>query len=196
MGESAKPGTAIDSWELLLPPVIPAAVGRELPVYFDNLIAGDASRYDFDVEAPVGFHRSDGWVWVPDKAGDYPLTIEVYAEDGERLAAASTVVRVKPNEAKADEAAAAHSASVQRTALFIGDSTTAAGHYTAELLRLFALDPSKRLVLLGTAVGESISTPNTKKVRSFSTGGSISPGTWKSGSGKVLFRPTKATGEY
>jgi len=150
MSETAKPGAAIDSWELLLPPVIPAVVGRELPVYFDNLIAGDASRYDFDVETPVGLHRSGGWVWVPDKAGDYPLTIEVYAEEGARLAAASTVVRVKPDEAKADEAAAAPSVSAQRTALFIGDSTTAAGHYTAELLRLFALDPSKRLLLLGT----------------------------------------------
>ena len=143
-------GWAVKPWELLLPPVIPAVVGREVAVYFDNLIAGNASRYDFDVETPVGLHRNDGWVWLPDQAGDYPLTVEVYAEEGTRLARASTVVRVKPAEAEADASAASISVPLLRAALFIGDSTTAAGHYTAELLRLFSLNPSKRLVLIGT----------------------------------------------
>ena len=150
MSETVKEGAAVESWELLLPPVIPAVVGREVAVYFDNLIAGNASRYDFDVVTPVGLHLSDGWVWLPDQAGDYPLTIEVYAEEGARLASASTIVRVKPAETEADASADSNSAPTLRTALFIGDSTTAAGHYTAELLRLFSLNPSKRLILLGT----------------------------------------------
>jgi hypothetical protein len=36
---------------LLLPSVIPALAGYGMNVYFDNLIAGDAFHYDFDVRA-------------------------------------------------------------------------------------------------------------------------------------------------
>lgn len=126
-------------YDLLLPAVIPAVVGHEMNVYFDNLIAGEATRYDFDVHASIGRHRNDRWTCVPEQPGDYALEVEVYSEEGERLAAAKTVVRVKP----------ADTAGHGRRVLFVGDSTTAAGQYTAELLRLFAAD-SSGVTLLGT----------------------------------------------
>lgn len=127
-------------YELIMPPVVPAVVGHEVNVYFDNLICGEATRYDFDVNAPIGRHRNEGWTCVPEEPGDYPLTVEVYSEEGERLDAGSTIVRVKA----ADSGAGSH-----RRVMFIGDSTTGAGQYTAELLRLFSEDPAD-LTLVGT----------------------------------------------
>jgi lysophospholipase L1-like esterase len=127
-------------YDLLLPPVIYAVVGHEMNLYFDNLIAGESSRYDFDVHAGIGRHRNDRWTCVPEQPGDYPLTVEVYSEEGDRLAEAHTVIRVKP---------AGSAPGDGRRVLFIGDSTTAAGQYTSELLRLFAADGSG-VTLLGT----------------------------------------------
>lgn len=126
-------------FDLLLPPVVPAVVGHELNLYFDNLIGGEASRYDFDIRGTIGRHRNDRWTCVPEQAGDYPLAVEVYSEEGERLAGAETIIRVKP----------AETAGHGRRVIFVGDSTTAAGIYTAELLRLFAAD-SSGVTLLGT----------------------------------------------
>ncbi|MDF2720374.1 MAG: hypothetical protein K0Q59_49 [Paenibacillus sp.] len=131
---------ALRPFDLLLPPVMYAVVGHEMNVYFDNLIAGESSRYDFDVHCPIGRHRNDRWSCVAEQPGDYPLDIEVYAEDGGLLASARTTVRVKPAESASGPG---------RRMLFIGDSTTAAGHYTAELLRLFAVDTAS-LELFGT----------------------------------------------
>ncbi|GAA3409283.1 SGNH/GDSL hydrolase family protein [Paenibacillus hodogayensis] len=127
------------SFDLLLPPVIPAVVGHEINLYFDNLIGGEATRYDFDIRGSIGRHRNDRWTCVPEEAGDYPLAVEVYSEDGEKLAEAETVVRVK----------AAGAGGMDRRVLFVGDSTTAAGIYTGELLRLFSADYSG-VTLLGT----------------------------------------------
>lgn len=126
--------------DLLLPPKLYAVVGHETNVYFDNLIACDASRYEFDVHTAVGRHMNDRWTYVPDQPGDVPLQIEVYDDGGRLLASADTVVRV---------AAAAEPADTPRRLLFIGDSTTAAGAYTAELLRLCALG-LQPIALVGT----------------------------------------------
>lgn len=139
-GESLTRQTAMLPYDLLLPPVICAVVGHEMNVYFDNLIAGESSRYDFDVHSAIGRHRNDRWTCVPEQPGDYTLDVEVYSEDGDKLASARTTIRVKPAESSSD---------CKRRVLFIGDSTTAAGHYTGELLRLFALDTAT-LTLLGT----------------------------------------------
>jgi lysophospholipase L1-like esterase len=115
-------------------------VGKEINVYFDNLIYGDARRYDFVVKTSLGKHENERWTAVPTETGDYSLSIEVYDEYGAQLSAADTTVRV------ADQAS---NANTHRKVIFIGDSTTGAGHYTAELLRLFAVD-SMNLELAGT----------------------------------------------
>ncbi|TMV48639.1 SGNH/GDSL hydrolase family protein [Paenibacillus mesophilus] len=130
----------IRPYDLLLPSVIPALAGYEMNVYFDNLIAGDAYRYDFDVRTSIGCHCNERWTCVADRPGDYALIIEVYSEEGELLTTGETIVRVKATDAFSGAG---------RRVLFIGDSTTAEGHYTAELLRLFAADPGG-IMLLGT----------------------------------------------
>ncbi|TMV43038.1 SGNH/GDSL hydrolase family protein [Paenibacillus mesophilus] len=124
--------------DLLLPANIPAVTGKEINLYFDNLIIGDATRYDFVVRCAIGRHQNERWTCVPTELGNVPLTVEVYSEEGVLLSAADTVVQVKATDGNGGS----------RTILFVGDSTTAAGAYTAELLRLFALD-SDNLKLIG-----------------------------------------------
>lgn len=149
---------SMESLDLLLPPVLYAVVGQETNVYFDNLIAGDASRYEFDVHAAAGRHMNDRWTYVPEQAGDVPLQIEVYDDNGRLLASADTVVRVAATAAATATTAETadtprqskrESRSAARHLLFIGDSTTAAGAYTAELLRLCA-QGAQPIALVGT----------------------------------------------
>ena len=128
------------SYNLLLPPFIPAVVGKEMNIYFDNLIMGDARSYEFDVVCEIGRHQNERWTVVPETSGDYLLTIYIYSVNGEKLASAESTVRVA-------EKAAGHG--IVNKALFIGDSITAAGDMTEELLHLIEADPLK-LTLVGT----------------------------------------------
>ncbi|MDF2668993.1 MAG: hypothetical protein K0R67_1299 [Paenibacillus sp.] len=134
--------TEIKPYELLLPPLVPALVGKEINIYFDNLIWGTAKRYEFEISTGLGRHENERWTATPTEAGDYPFTLDLYDELGNKLSTAQTLIRVT-------DATNPQHADVTRNVIFIGDSTTGAGHYTAELLRLFANDPMS-LKLLGT----------------------------------------------
>ncbi|RAV19159.1 hypothetical protein DQG23_21710 [Paenibacillus contaminans] len=127
-------------YSLLLPASIPAFVGHEMNIYFDNLIPGDDGNYEFEVVCEIGRHQNERWTVVPEKEGLYALTIHLYSLDGERLASADSTVTVAKRTTENGP---------MRKALFIGDSTTAAGVFTEELLHLFDDDPL-RLTLIGT----------------------------------------------
>lgn len=142
----------LKSYELLLPDRIPAVTGKEINVYFDNLIYGDSRRCDFEVSCPIGKHMNDRWTAVPQQAGDYPLQITVCNDEGESLCSAASTIHVVDRNA---------GAGMRRHALFIGDSTTANGVFTGELLQLFANDVMQ-LKLAGTH-GEA---PNVNEGRS------------------------------
>lgn len=133
----------MENTELLLPSEIPAAVGREINIYFDNLLVEDADRYYIDVICEVGRHQNERWTFVPEAAGTYPLTVGLYRDPTTPVASVETVVTVS------DTTTTGRAPALPVTALFIGDSTTAAGLYTEELLRLFASD-SRRIELIGT----------------------------------------------
>ncbi|MBP1992088.1 SGNH/GDSL hydrolase family protein [Paenibacillus eucommiae] len=141
--------------EILLPKEIPAVVGKEINIYFDNLIIEDADRYYVDVICDIGQHQNERWTLIPDAPGEYPLTISLYADTITKLATATTMIKVSGSEAVVDKASdtvsdtASDNARIPESVLFIGDSTTAAGFYTDELLNLFQNDPQS-IVLLGT----------------------------------------------
>lgn len=120
----------LKAYELVLPPWIPAETGSEINIYFDNLITGNADRYDFAAVSEIGRHLNERWTAVPDKPGDFNLRIEVYDDHGDRLSAADTVIHVR------DKQQSGHAKRI----LLIGDSITGAGRYTQELLQLFARD--------------------------------------------------------
>jgi len=130
----------MDQWEIVLPPEVPAVVGKEMNIYFDNLMIADADRYYVDVICDIGMQQNERWTVVPDTPGDYLLTIEIYENPVTKLTSASTIVKVS---------GADTGPGMPKTLLFIGDSTTAAGQYTEELLNLFSSE-SMEITLVGT----------------------------------------------
>ena len=126
---------------LALPPTINAVVGREVSVYFDNLIQGDARDFYWDVSCPAGGQFEDRWALTAAAAGSYTLTITAYLKGSETpLATASAALVVK---------AASAGTAVNRKVLVIGDSTTAGGQTVSELVTIFSTD-AMALTLIGT----------------------------------------------
>lgn len=134
----------VRSFELLLPPMIPAVVGKEVNLYFDALICGEIHRVDVEISCAIGRHLQDRWTEVPEIPGQYPLHVMLVDADGTCLSAGETQVVVVDR-----KNGASVPGSAPRKLLCIGDSTTAAGHFTAELLRLAAVDQMP-LALIGT----------------------------------------------
>lgn len=127
--------------DLLLTPIY-AVVGREANVYFSGLSMLDPSRVDWDVtySGNGAQHQNDRFTVTPDVAGTFSLTISALDPiSSVVLATATTSVYV-----------AAAAASVTPTLLAIGDSTTAGGDVTAELVVLDTADANMALTLIGT----------------------------------------------
>lgn len=118
---------------LNLPDTIPAVSGREINVYFDNLVSRDSYKlYDFDVTCALGKQQAERWTAVPGSAGTFAMTINAYNKSNGVLAKTGTTnVIVK---------AASVGTGANRKVLVIGDSTVATGTITGELLTLFGAD--------------------------------------------------------
>jgi lysophospholipase L1-like esterase len=138
---SKRVDSPMDAFEVQLPPTINAVTGKEINIYFDNLIVGHADDYLFDVICSTGIQQNERWTLNTNTAGTYPFRIDVYDKKSvQKVGTASATVVVKSSSV---------GSGVMKKALFIGDSTTAAGKYTNELLNLFSADPMD-ITLLGS----------------------------------------------
>lgn len=118
--------------EILLPDSIPAIVGNEVNIYFDNIIlVNGLGSYQIDVICGIGKQQEERWTCIPTGAGTYPLTINIYKNYTDLVASASTNILVKGGSA---------GTGINRKCLFIGDSTTAHGYYQHTALANFAAD--------------------------------------------------------
>ncbi|MEN6313255.1 MAG: SGNH/GDSL hydrolase family protein [Clostridiaceae bacterium] len=127
-------------YELTLPPKIYCVVGKEINIYFDNLVWDKASNYIVDVACDVGVHQDERWTYTPVAAGTNAITISFYDKYLNLVkSVVSSVVAVAANA----------QTGVSKTCLFIGDSTTAPGVYTNELLTLMGTDVMD-ISLIGT----------------------------------------------
>lgn len=127
--------------DIILPPQY-AVVGRECSVYFQGLCAFDAARVDWDVTyAGNGAQQqTERFTVIPDAVGSFALTIAALDPiSGAVLASASTAVTV-----------ASASAAVTTALIAIGDSTTAYGDVTAEIVALDTADANTAVTLVGT----------------------------------------------
>lgn len=134
------PGTI----RLLLPPVIPAVVGQECNLYFDNVsLVVNPANWVFDVDAPHGRQLVERWTWSPTEKeiGDHPLQLRVFNQENELVATAVSTVRVVAADRNHDQAL---------SVLCIGDSLTHASVYTQRLLDLSAQPGNPQLTLIGT----------------------------------------------
>lgn len=128
--------TKIDNppYYLNLPPKLYALVGKEMNVYFDNLMIDDASKYDFFIKGSIGKQQSERWTVVPTVAATSAITLQVYkdaADRGNPLTEAVTSLVVAPTTS---------GSGLKKTYLQIGDSTTAGMIGMGELQTLFGAD--------------------------------------------------------
>lgn len=126
--------------EIFLPPKVYAVTGKEMNIYFDNLIIEDADKYLWDVVCSIGQQQNERWTDKPTTPGTYDLTVNVYKDTVTLLASATTKIIVT-------DAAAGSGNNVSM--LLVGDSTTANGIYAGELVALYDTDVMTA-TLLGT----------------------------------------------
>jgi lysophospholipase L1-like esterase len=127
--------------KIVLPPKIYGVVGKETNVYFDNLIAGNADRYDWDVECAIGKQQDERFTVIPASEGTSSLKILAF-EDAEYVVGAGNASLVVSSTATG--------AGVNLKVLAIGDSTTYSGYWTGELLNLFGASEPMDITLIGT----------------------------------------------
>jgi lysophospholipase L1-like esterase len=134
---------SITNWEqdISLPTTLYLTVGKEFNVYFENIISDDVSKYFFDVGCDIGIQQNERWTCIPSIAGTYGWTLAVYDKMMNQIKSVGCTLLVS---------AAASNSGVTKTCLCIGDSLTAAGEYTGELLTLCGVGDVMNLTLLGT----------------------------------------------
>lgn len=124
--------------EINLPDKIYGVVGKQISVYFNNLLDVPVEEYMVDVTCSVGMQEKRRWVATPTDAGTFPLTITLYKN--------YKLVKTK----KIDFVVkAATVGSGTKNVIVIGDSTINQARPTQRLLDLAATDPMK-VALFGT----------------------------------------------
>ena len=138
-----QPAPRAPNLRLVLPTEIPVVPGREVNLYFDNIILYPRSDLLlFEVDCPKGAQQHDRFTWTPkpEDVGEHPLAVKVEDLDGVLLAEGKTVIHVYPADAGAGR---------QITALIVGDSLTGAMTYTEEIVRLMEPPGNPKLTLIG-----------------------------------------------
>ena len=156
MSLAAEPekGPPTNTVRLLLPPSIPAVVGIECNVYFDNVaLVPNPASFVFDAVCTKGRQQVERWTWTPTDAdvGEHSLLIDVRDGDNRVIASAKTIVKV---------VTANHGDGKPLSVLCVGDSLTHSSVYTQRLLDLSGKPGNPKLTLVGSHwVGEQPS-PN------------------------------------
>ncbi|MFO0902815.1 MAG: SGNH/GDSL hydrolase family protein [Pirellulales bacterium] len=128
---------------LVLPREVPAVVGVEVNIYFDNLVLARAGRYEFDVICNQGRQQAERWTWTPTAAdvGVHEWSIEVRGDDEQAAARGTTKIRVAAADAARDR---------EWQWLAVGDSLTHASEYPRHALGLSRVEGGPRLSLVGS----------------------------------------------
>jgi lysophospholipase L1-like esterase len=129
---------------LTLPRGIPAVVGLETNLYFDNVVLTlNPANYAFDVQCARGRQQQERWAFTPrpEDVGDHPLMLEVRNARNEVVGRARSTVRVVGSEARQGQ---------ELSVLMIGDSLTNASIYPKRVFELCAQAGNPRLSLVGS----------------------------------------------
>lgn len=128
---------------LLLPATVWAVPRVECNLYFNSLLPLASRPLFWDVSCQKGRQMQARWTWTPgsEEAGSTPLEITATDDSDQKIAAGKTTVRVAQEKAGAGKPI---------RILIVGDSLTASGMYTGELLKLLAGPNEPSPTLLGT----------------------------------------------
>jgi lysophospholipase L1-like esterase len=126
--------------EIILPSVVTAVVGRELNIYYDNIIKTDLSldNYNILVTCPKGLYLDDRFTVTPaaGDVGSHALQFVVFDKKGNLLLRKDITLNIIADNVLPSE----------KKFLFIGDSLTDFNVYLTELKNLLGAN----LTLLGT----------------------------------------------
>ncbi|MEN6546928.1 MAG: SGNH/GDSL hydrolase family protein [Armatimonadia bacterium] len=131
---------------LLLPAEIPAVPGREVNLYYDNVILHPRSDlFIYDVDCPKGMQQQERYTWTPkpEEVGLFPLTLKISDLNGKMLAEGTTNIHVYPLDAGAGKAV---------SALIIGDSLTGASVYPDEIYNLMQQPGNPQFTMIGNVI--------------------------------------------
>lgn len=135
---------SIYSETIVMPSKLYGIVGKEINVYFDNVVFGKASKYDFNVtytgSSSSVTHHNERVRIIPNQAGTFSLTIEIYKDGIYINMAVSSVIVKAGNVGNA----------VTKSLIVIGDSTTDTGEVITEINTLFGAGDVMDISLLGT----------------------------------------------
>ncbi|WP_010583485.1 SGNH/GDSL hydrolase family protein [Schlesneria paludicola] len=171
---------ALSTSRLILPETIPAVVGIECNLYFDNVVlTALPGRLLFDVVCAKGRQQSERWTWVPTEAdvGAHPLELIVRDEANRKLISARCIVQV---------AAANRGTGKSLTVLMIGDSLTHASTYPQRVVERSESSAGPKVVLVGSHTPK----PENPMLRHEGYGG------WTAKRFVTHYTETARTGEY
>ncbi len=135
---------------LSLPPTLYAVPGVPMNIDFRNaVLAEPRDGFQFMVECDLGVRDgNERWTVVAedDEVGEHGLIMRLSDGDGKLVDEASTIIRVVPRDAGKGQGI---------TLLIVGDSLTAATHYSNEVARLLSEPDNPQWTMLGTAVPRS-----------------------------------------
>ncbi|MEI6500151.1 MAG: SGNH/GDSL hydrolase family protein [Armatimonadota bacterium] len=135
---------------MILPPEIPAVPGREVNIYFDNIILSPVPWQTYlqvDVDCLRGRQEEERFTRTPttdpSDIGIVQLTIKFSDMTGKVVAEGKTNLHIYPPDAGKGKAA---------SLLIVGDSLTNASVYPAELLALCTGDTNPQFTEIGTNI--------------------------------------------
>lgn len=172
-------GTA-RSLRFVMPASIPAVVGIECNLYFDNVVL--VARPDsvlFDVVCAKGRQQAERWTWVPTEAdvGSHSFELIARDDDNRRIASARCTI---------DVVASKRGEGQGQTMLMIGDSLTHASVYPQRVIDQCEKAGGPKLTLIGSHVPQTAS----PAMRHEGYGG------WTAKRFATHFAVTARTGEY
>lgn len=135
----------------ILPATIYGVVGKEINIYFQNILRDSLSKYQIEVTSSIGQQLSNKWTCIPNTAGTYPITLDIYSDFVNLVGSVSTNLVVKTTSV---------GNGVNKKVITIGDSTLNAGIATQRLLDLMTAD-----VMDVTLYGSRGTTPNVHEGR-------------------------------
>lgn len=129
---------------LVLPKELPAVVGIESNLYFDNvMLAVNPANYAVDVTCAKGRQQAQRWTLTPkaEDIGDHPLSIVIRDQENAIVARGATTLRIVAADTHADR---------PLSVLMIGDSLTNASVYPQHLVELCKDPGNPRVTLIGS----------------------------------------------
>jgi len=131
------------AYALNLPPKLYTLVGKEMNVYFDNLMINDADKYNFNCACTIGRQEKERYTVIPTVTGTKTLTVSVY-KDSSDVNDVLTMAKIAIVTAPIDAGSG-----LNKKIIHIGDSTALGVIATGELLNLFSADVMD-ITLLGS----------------------------------------------